>query len=90
MEKTGLGKTLNTLSDPNRMRILGILSKNRELCVCEIFEALDLPQNLTSYHLNILRRSGLVNSRKEGVKVIYSINRERVDNLKNLINEVFK
>jgi DNA-binding transcriptional ArsR family regulator len=71
-----LEQTLNFLkviSEPNRLRILCILQK-QEMCVCDIWQCLDLSQNLTSHHLRVLRDFHLVKSKKEGTKVIYSIN----------------
>jgi DNA-binding transcriptional ArsR family regulator len=66
---------LRTISEKNRLKILCILQK-KELCVCEIWEDLGLSQNLASHHLKVLKDFGLVESRKEGTKVIYSLNSE--------------
>ncbi|MGQ9680079.1 MAG: ArsR/SmtB family transcription factor [Candidatus Bathyarchaeia archaeon] len=60
------------LADMNRLRILKLLEV-REMCVCELMVALDLTQSTTSHHLGILENTGLVNSRKEGRWVFYSI-----------------
>jgi len=64
---------LKAISEENRLKILCILQK-QELCVCEIWRILDLPQNLVSHHLKILKDFNLVEYRKEGVKIIYSLN----------------
>jgi len=64
---------LKAISEENRLKILCILRK-RELCVCKIWQILDLPQNLVSHHLKVLKDFGLVESRKESTKVIYSLN----------------
>ena len=63
---------LKAISEENRLRILCILRKG-DLCVCEIWQFLDLPQNLVSHHLKVLKDFGLVETRKEGTKVIYSL-----------------
>ncbi|MFC1586097.1 ArsR/SmtB family transcription factor [Fibrobacterota bacterium] len=52
------------LSDPKRVRVLSAL-KNRELCLCQITELLNLAPSTVSKHLSILRQAGLVVSRKE-------------------------
>jgi DNA-binding transcriptional ArsR family regulator len=52
------------LSDPQRVRILSAL-KNRELCLCQIVELLQLAQSTVSKHCSILKQAGLVESRKE-------------------------
>ena len=84
-----LRQDLEALNDDNRLRILLLLKKRREICVCEIFEALDLPQNLVSYHLAKLKESGFIRARKEGVKVIYCLQTDKIKNFQNLINNLF-
>jgi len=65
-------KVFKALSDPIRLRILGLLS-SREMCVCEVMVALDLTQPTASHHLRILENVALVKDRKEGKWVFYSI-----------------
>jgi len=64
---------LKAISEENRLKILCILQKG-ELCVCDIWQYLDLPQNLVSHHLKVLKDFGLVESKKESTKVIYFLN----------------
>ncbi len=58
------------LADATRLRILSLLVEG-EVCVCEIHDTLRLPQPTVSRHLAYLRRSGLVESRREGTWVHY-------------------
>ena len=60
------------LSDETRLRIVLLLSE-KELCVCQIVEALVLSQVKVSRHLTILKYAGLVRCRKEGTWVYYSL-----------------
>jgi ArsR family transcriptional regulator, arsenate/arsenite/antimonite-responsive transcriptional repressor len=60
-------------SDPVRLRLLNLLSEDREICVCHLHEALGLPQPTVSRHLAYLRRNGLVVGRKEGLWVHYRL-----------------
>lgn len=68
-----LSKFLQIISEKNRLKILFIL-KDEEKCVCEIWKNLDLAQNLISSHLKILRDFKLINNRREGKNIHYSIN----------------
>lgn len=52
------------LGDETRLRIFALLTK-AELCVCEIEDLLGLSQSLVSNHLAVLRRAGLVESRRD-------------------------
>jgi len=60
------------ISDPTRIRMLKLL-EGGELCVCEIMEVLNLVQSTASKHLNILKMSGLVESRKGGTWSYYRL-----------------
>ena len=59
------------LSDPTRMRIMVLLAE-KELCVCQLEDALSLSQVKVSRHLNVLRHARLVNSRRDGLWMYYS------------------
>lgn len=60
------------LADATRLRILGLLLTG-EVCVCDIHESLKIPQPKTSRHLAYLRRSGLVETRREGLWIHYRL-----------------
>nr|WP_144051408.1 metalloregulator ArsR/SmtB family transcription factor [Geminocystis herdmanii] len=66
-------KGFQALSDSLRMEVLELLS-NRELCVCELTEILDIPQSKLSFHLKTLREANLVNTRQQGKWTYYSLN----------------
>ena len=60
------------LADETRLRILGLLLAG-EVCVCDIHESLKIPQPKASRHLAYLRRSGLVDTRREGLWIHYRL-----------------
>ena len=66
-------RTLKAFADPVRLRLLNLLSDDREVCVCHLHEALELPQPTVSRHLASLRKAGLVVGRKEGLWVHYRL-----------------
>ncbi len=63
---------LKALSDETRLRILKLLECG-ELCVCDIFTALDLVQPKVSFHLSVLKDAGLIIDRKQGRWIHYRI-----------------
>jgi len=77
---------LTALAEPNRLAILNFL-KPGEKCACDIHPKLGLPQNLSSHHLKILKDLGLLKSRREGVKIIYSRNEEVISNYQKALTE---
>ncbi|MFQ6057563.1 MAG: ArsR/SmtB family transcription factor [Anaerolineae bacterium] len=65
------------LADETRQEILRMLQE-REMYVSDIVEALDKEQPTISHHLNVLKRAGLVKSRREGKYICYCIDRENL------------
>ncbi len=64
------------LADQTRLRCVALLQQEGELCVCELTYALQLVQPKISRHLALLRESGLVLDRREGLWVYYRIHPE--------------
>jgi ArsR family transcriptional regulator len=62
------------LADPTRLRCLLLLAAEGELCVCELTHALDESQPKISRHLAMLRETGIVSDRREGLWVHYRLN----------------
>lgn len=60
------------LSDETRLRLVVLLCR-RELCVCQIEAALGISQTKASRHLAILRRAGLLKSRRDGLWIYYTL-----------------
>jgi len=69
-----LERVFKALADTTRLRILALLGNN-EVCVCHIHDSLGLSQPTVSRHLAYLRRSGLVEARRDGVWMHYRISR---------------
>lgn len=65
-------RVMKALSDPNRVKVVKMLQQ-KPMCVCEIQAALGLAQPTVSRHLKVLEDAGLVQSRKEGLWVNYSL-----------------
>ncbi len=65
-------RVMKALSDPSRIRVLKLLQAE-ELCVCEIQKVLELAQSTVSKHMKILEDAGLVNRKRQGTWIIYSL-----------------
>ncbi len=63
---------LKALADETRLKIVEFLLDG-ERCVCEIFPIVKRTQSTVSTQLDVLRKAGILNSRKEGTKVYYFI-----------------
>jgi ArsR family transcriptional regulator len=83
-------RTFKALSDETRLRILNILME-KECCVCEVMQALNISQTRASRNLSILYNAGFLNLRKEGLWSLYSLSKEDAeDYLSNLVEAVTK
>lgn len=69
------------LADPARIRIVEMLSATDEMCVCNIMKQLGMTQPAVSHHLSVLKNAGLVQSRREGQWVHYSLCRNTVSDV---------
>ena len=72
-ELTSLGQAI---ADSTRVRILAALRRG-ELCVCELVDALEISQSTLSGHLQVLRQTGLVVTRKDGRWIYYSLDNQK-------------
>jgi DNA-binding transcriptional ArsR family regulator len=74
---------LRAIGHPVRLQILDILRRG-ETCVCHIEAALGKRQAYISQQLMVLRTSGLVETRKEGIQVYYWLANDEVRSVLNL------
>jgi len=82
----GLG-FLKCICDETRFEILELLQKDKELCVNDFVGKLKKDQPLISHHLKTLKKCGIVKSRDEGKKAMYTISNKQ---LSELISNVTK
>lgn len=68
-----VAEKLKLLSDKTRLTILSLM-KEREWCVCEFVDVLDISQPSVSQHLRKLKAQGIVKEKKQGQWVYYSLN----------------
>lgn len=80
-------KILKAISDPKRLRIVDMLSCG-ELCACKILEAFHITQPTLSHDMRVLSEAGIVNDRREGKNIFYSLNRERLTEFENTLHGI--
>ncbi len=77
------------ISHPTRIEILKILQEG-EKCVCDIVPALGMEQSNVSRHLGLLKKEGILSSRKDGLKMIYRVEDRRVFELLDTAREILR
>ena len=95
MEEEGYrlqARMVKALAHSTRLQMLALLQKG-ELCACEFGPLLGLRQSNVSQHLAVLRKAHLVNTRRDGVRVMYSLADERtgdvLDTLAHIARDQF-
>lgn len=71
-------KTLKSLSEATRIRILALLHQAREICVSDIVDALEENQYKVSRHLKVLQEAKLVTSIRKGRWIYYQLNQNEL------------
>ncbi len=83
-------KIMKSLANKYRLKIVDSLGKKSQMCVSDLEEALDLNQSSVSKHLNILKEAGVVKSKREGLKVYYSLRTPCIINFFACMDNVIK
>jgi len=86
-EASALARGFQALADPVRLRLLSILAAapHGEVCVCDVVGPLGKSQPTVSHHLKILSEAGLVHGERRGKWVWYSLDRDRLAELRTAI-----
>ncbi|MGI6227766.1 MAG: ArsR/SmtB family transcription factor [Peptococcales bacterium] len=78
---------MKALADETRVKIFDMLSDG-ELCACKILDEFNITQPTLSYHMKILCDCGLVNGRRDGIWMKYSVNKDCLNLVKNLFDNI--
>ncbi|MEI7834864.1 MAG: metalloregulator ArsR/SmtB family transcription factor [Planctomycetota bacterium] len=80
---------IQAVGQPIRLAILDFL-KDGEQCVCDIAEAVDAERSNVSRHLSVLLNAGILECRKDGLKMIYSLRTPCILNFFSCVADVLK
>ena len=78
---------LRAMAHPMRIAIIDLLTENKKLTVTEIYESLSIEQAAASHHLNILKSKGLLESKRDGKMIYYSLKIQALANVVECINQ---
>jgi ArsR family transcriptional regulator len=80
-------EVLRAVAHPLRLKILEFIDQNDMINVNKIYNSLNLEQSITSQHLRILRMAGLVETKRDGKFIHYSVDYDKVIATVNAVNE---
>ena len=87
LSKQQMARIFKAMGDENRLTILTLLHTG-ERCACRLQEALEISQPTLSHHMRILQDAGLVNARKDGKWIHYSLSEQGAQEAKQTVCEV--
>ena len=82
-------RVMKALSDETRLRILRVLLE-KECCVCEVMQALDISQSRASRNLGILQDAGFLRARRDGLWMVYSVDWESANRYATFLAKLLK
>ncbi len=91
LDYTELRKAVLVLRAVNhklRQRMLDLLEENQRMTVTDIYVKLRLEQSVASQHLAILRKSGVVQTEREGKFIFYSLDKSRLTQISDLVEDL--
>lgn len=81
---------LRAINHKLRQSMVELLEQSKKLTVTEIYVKLRLEQSVASQHLAILRRAGVVKTERDGKFIYYSLNKDRISEICDLVEELAK
>lgn len=79
---------LRAVNHKLRQRIIDLLEEHESMTVTDIYIKLRLEQSVASQHLAILRRAGVVVTERQGKFIHYSLNKDRLEQISKLVEEL--
>jgi DNA-binding transcriptional ArsR family regulator len=87
LEKLEMGASmLRAMAHPMRIAVMDLLTTNKRLSVTEIYEKLNIEQASASHHLNILKNKGILESKREGKMIFYSLKHDKLMEIMNSLD----
>ena len=81
-------KTVGSINDETRLRILRFINENGEVCVCDIENSFDMIQSRVSRHLKILKEAGFLKVERKGRWAYYTVRNPLDEFRQNILKEL--
>lgn len=84
-----MAKIFRALSDPKRVKIVDMLSCG-EMCGCVLLKCFEITQPTLAHDMKVLSDAGVVVSRRNGKRIMYSLNREFLERAGRVFREMLQ
>ena len=79
---------LRSLNHELRQRIIEIINEEGSCCVTVIYKKLNIEQSIVSQHLALLRKSGILKTKKDKKFIYYSVNQEKLYSISKMVDKL--
>ncbi|MCB9034893.1 MAG: helix-turn-helix transcriptional regulator [Chitinophagales bacterium] len=79
---------LRSVNHALRQEIIELIETNGKMTVTEIYVKLRVEQSVASQHLALLRRSGVLETERDGKNIYYSVNKDRISEINHILREL--
>lgn len=84
-----MAKVFRALSDPKRVKIIDLLSCG-EMCGCVLLKCFEITQPTLAHDMKVLTEAGIVVSRREGKRTLYSLNRDALEKMSRRMKDLLQ
>ena len=86
MNTEELAQAFKALGDDNRLKMVEMIAGADDICACHLLDEFDFSQPTLSHHIKILCAAGLIECRREGKWMHYSLNTNHVSEIRDLLS----
>ena len=79
---------LRAINHNLRLRIIYLIDESGRITVTELYTKLTIEQSIVSQHLSILRKAGIVRTQRDGKKIFYTVNKEKISSIERFSKEL--
>ena len=79
---------LRALNHKLRQQILKLIDEHQKMTVTEIYVKLRLEQSVASQHLAILRKTNILDTKRDNKFIYYKLNENRIKEISNIVNDL--
>ena len=88
MDTEELARAYKALGDENRLRMVRMIAEADDICACHLLDEFDFSQPTLSHHIKVLCAAGLIECRREGKWMHYSLNAEHVGSMRDSLSDL--
>ena len=86
MNTEEIAQAFKALGDENRLKMVQMIAAANDICACHLLDEFDFSQPTLSHHIKILCTAGLIDCRREGKWMHYSLNANHISEIRDLLS----